>query len=136
MSKIAKRILIVDDDEAARSIIAQVLRRDNYHIDQAGSGDMALEKVIHNRYDLLILDYMMPDLDGLDVLLKVKELNPETKVIMITAAHLSIDKVLDTLKKGASHYVTKPFEVKTLRKIVNRELADATPAHIDHGRDN
>ena len=136
MSEVIKKILIVDDDEATRAIIAQMLKKDSYIIDHAESGEAALEKIIRNSYDLLILDYMMPDVDGLDVLSKVKELDPNVRVIMITAAHLSTDIALDAIKKGASHYLTKPFELKKFRRIVKRALTDVTPDQFGIGLDN
>lgn len=129
-----KKILIVDDDENARAVITQMLGREGYILHQASSGKEALEKVAAEDYDLLILDYMMPEMDGLEVLVKVKKLKPRVKVIMITAVHLTIEKAVEAMRHGASDYVAKPFEMKVFRETVKRVLADAAAETLELSR--
>lgn len=129
-----KKILIVDDDQHARAVIAQMLRGNDYSVDQASSGKEALEKVMAGQYDLLILDYMMPEMDGMEVMIRVKKLKPEVKVIMITAVHLTIEKAVEAMKRGASDYVAKPFEMNVFRETVKRVLATATAETLELGK--
>lgn len=129
-----KKILIVDDDENARRVITQMLKGDEYSLDQADSGKDALKKVTAGDYDLLILDYMMPEMDGMEVMLEVKKLKPAVKVVMITAVYLTIEKAVEAMRRGASDYVAKPFEMKVFRETVKRVLATATAETLELGR--
>ncbi len=113
------RILLVDDEEIVLRSCARILRDGDYEIDMARDGRAALEKVNENDYDVLILDIMMPRMDGIEVLRRVKEARPEIDVIMITGLH-DIETAVKAMKIGALDYLPKPFEPEELQMLVTR----------------
>lgn len=119
-------ILIVDDEEAIRLSLSVLLKREGHSIDEAANGKEALEKLGSKKYDIVISDIMMPELDGIELLQKIKELNRRIDVIMITA-YASLERAVDSLKFGASDFIQKPYEnrmiVEAVTKVIeNRKL--------------
>jgi CheY-like chemotaxis protein len=114
-----KKILIVDDEPAIRELLAAVLRDEGYSVIAVGTGTQALELLPRERPDLLMLDLMMPDIDGREVHRRMREL-PElddTRVILVSAAiQPDLSHVQGTL------FVSKPFEVDALLETVHRIL--------------
>src|SRR5512136_2754923 len=96
-------ILIVDDDEVIQETLFDVLKKRGYDIFLAGSGKGALETIKKNLIDLVLLDMRLPDVDGLDVLKRVKELDSEILVLMMTA-YSDIQTAVAAMKSGAYHY--------------------------------
>lgn len=115
------RILVVDDEEIVIRSCLRILEGDDYHIEVAHDGRDALHKVGNNTYDVMILDIMMPNLGGLEVLRRVKEAHPDTDVIMITGLS-QIDTAVQAMKLGAFDYISKPFEPDELKLVVQRAL--------------
>jgi DNA-binding NtrC family response regulator len=113
------RILIVDDEEIVVRSCLRILRDGGYSIDDARDGLTALGMVNDNEYDVLILDIMMPKMDGIEVLRRVKEARPEIDVIMITGLH-DIETAVRAMKFGALDYLPKPFEPEELKMLVSR----------------
>ena len=107
------KILIVDDDEELRSNLSAILGETGYHTDTASSGAEAISKTASNEFDIVLLDLMMPETSGMDILEELQKRTPRTKVIMITA-FASIDTAVQAMKKGASDYISKPFNMKSL----------------------
>ena len=107
------KILIVDDEEKIRVIIKKYAVFEGYDIDEADDGAKAIEKVKLNDYDLVILDIMMPVVDGLEVCKYIRERNKRIGIIMLTARTQEMDKVTG-LMVGADDYVTKPFSPSEL----------------------
>lgn len=110
-----KKVLIVDDEEHIRELIKFNLKKDGYHIEVAVNGREALEKIKENKFDLVLLDLMLPEIDGLEVCKDIRR-NEETAdipVMMITAKGEEFDKVLG-LELGADDYITKPFSIREL----------------------
>ncbi|MGJ7912086.1 response regulator transcription factor [Neobacillus sp. LXY-1] len=105
-------ILLVDDEFEMRQLVRLYLQQDNYSIDEAENGLEAYEKVKNNRFDLMILDVMMPLLDGWQTIEKVREIS-DIPVIMLTAKGTVQDKVTG-LTRGADDYLVKPFEGEEL----------------------
>src|SRR5208282_5966904 len=103
------RILIVDDEEIVIRSCLRILDGNDYQIEVAHDGHDALRKVEDNPYDVMILDIMMPNLGGLEVLRRVKEAHPDMDVIMITGLS-QIDTAVQAMKLGAFDYISKPFE--------------------------
>ena len=114
-------ILIVDDDEVIQETLLDVLKKRGYDIFLAGSGKEALETIKKNIIDLVLLDMRLPDVDGLDVLKKVKELDSEILVIMMTA-YSDIQTAVAAMKSGAYHYINKPFELDELKLLIEKGL--------------
>ena len=113
------RILVVDDEEIVIRSCLRILEGNGYEIDVAHDGHDALRKIESNTYDVMILDIMMPNLGGLEVLRRVKETHPDIDVIMITGLS-QIDTAVQAMKLGAFDYISKPFEPDELKLVVQR----------------
>jgi DNA-binding response OmpR family regulator len=119
-------ILLVDDEDAVQKLLAYPLERDGFRVVQARDGEEALERFAQERVDLVVLDLMLPKLDGLEV---CKRLRAESSVpiIMLTARDDELDKVLG-LELGADDYITKPFSIREFRSRVRALLRRAATA--------
>jgi DNA-binding NtrC family response regulator len=115
------RILIVDDEEIVIRSCLRILTGDEFQVESVQDGREALSKVEENSYDVMILDVMMPNIDGLEVLRRVKETHPNVDVIMITGLS-QIDTAVQAMKLGAFDYISKPFEPDELKLVVQRAL--------------
>lgn len=102
------RILIVDDDDMTRKTLTRLLRREGFHISNASTGTAALQRLSEAPYDLVITDLVMGDIDGLELLTRIKNRYPNVEVILITG-YASIPTAIEAVKKGAYHYLEKPL---------------------------
>jgi len=116
------RILVVDDEEPVREVLAEYFTTEGYTVESAGSGLEALTAVRGGRADLVLLDVRMPGLDGVQVLRKIRELSDNVPVIMVTANE-DVALAKETLKLGAFDYVAKPFDFDYLDRAVAAGLA-------------
>ena len=114
-------LLIVDDELGARQSL-EVILEDDYRVLSAVNGQEALEILQRETIDLVLLDVNMPDMDGLEVLQKMKELDEEIDVIMVSALNLA-RKAADAIKSGAYDYITKPYEPEDILSTVNRVIS-------------
>ena len=119
MLKDLKKVLIVDDEETLTWSMAKSLSkdRDKYEVIIANNGKEALSHLKNNKIDLVISDIRMPDINGLDLLVKIKKEYPDTKVIIMTA-YGSSDVQKEANRRGSLYYVEKPFEISDIRKII------------------
>src|SRR6476661_10096431 len=115
------RILVVDDEDIVIRSALRVLASEDYALDQARDGAEALRSIEGGNYDVVILDIMMPKVDGIEVLQRVKESHPDIEVIMFTGL-AEIDKAVRCMKLGAFDYIAKPFEPDELKTAVARAL--------------
>ena len=115
------RILVVEDEEALADIIATKLRSEKYEVDTSFDGEDGLYNALTNIYDLIILDIMLPKMNGIEILKELKENNINAKVIMLTAKS-GLDDKLKGFDTGANDYVTKPFHIEELIARVNVQL--------------
>ena len=118
-----KKILIVDDELGARESLKIILKGSKYDLLMAASGKEALKRFEQERPHITLLDIIMPHLDGLKVLEKIKRIDAKAVVIMITAAK-SIKTAVEAMKLGAYAYITKPFNVDEIRLIVNKAFSN------------
>ena len=107
------KILLADDVNELAEAVGAILEYNNYEVDIVNNGKEALDKVETNIYDCIILDVMMPIMDGFEVVKQIRKLNIKTPIILLTAKSLVDDKV-EGLDSGANDYLTKPFEKKEL----------------------
>jgi DNA-binding NtrC family response regulator len=114
-------ILIVDDDEVMQETLSDVLRKRGYEIFSVGSGNGALPMIKKNVIDLILLDMRLPDIDGLEVLKKIKEFDNEILVIMMTA-YSDVQTAVSAMKSGAYDYINKPFELEELKLLIEKGL--------------
>jgi two-component system NtrC family response regulator len=112
-------ILIVEDGQIQREMLRDFLRKEGHAAAEADSGEKALAEVRAAYFDLLLMDYKMPGMNGLQVLQEVKKFNPEIDVIMMTA-YGTIETAVEAMKAGAVDYVTKPIDLDELVLHINR----------------
>ena len=110
-------ILVIDDEEIMREILEELLVKEGYRVRLAASGQEGLDVVRREPIDLTIVDVMMPDLSGLEVLEEVRRIDPELVIVMITA-FASVETAITAMKRGAFDYVTKPFKNDEVLVIV------------------
>ncbi|HEY3355622.1 MAG TPA: sigma-54 dependent transcriptional regulator [Polyangia bacterium] len=115
------RILLADDDQSLRRVLEFNLQEEGYEVDAVGSGAEAVARLRERDYDLVVTDIKMPDVDGLAVLDAARRLASAAPVILITA-FASVEAAVEAMKRGAYHYVTKPFNRDELRLVVRRAL--------------
>jgi two-component system response regulator HydG len=113
------RILIVDDQDNARSMLLEMLRAEGYEVDQAEDGELARAMVVEGDYDLVITDLRMGDVGGLEVLQRTREKSPLTQVIVMTAFG-TIEDAVEAMRRGAHDFVQKPFVEEELLTKVSR----------------
>jgi len=120
----AMHILVVDDESALRDQLRQTLGRQQYRVDTAANGEEALDKLCNDTYDLVLLDIMMPGLDGMAVLREMRRVGLHTPVLMLTARGDTDDRV-QGLDQGADDYLAKPFSMAELlariRSLLRRQ---------------
>ena len=115
------RILVVDDEEIVVRSCMRILASGGYDLDSAAEGAEAVRKIDERPFDLVILDIMMPRMDGIEVLRRVKESHPDTEVVMVTGLS-QIDSAVKCMKLGAFDYLPKPFDPLQLKSVVERAL--------------
>ena len=113
MAKANKRLLVVDDDEQIRELLAFDIAQSGYIVDSAQDGEAGLKKALENNYDLILLDVMMPKKDGHAVLRQMRAAGKTTPVIFLTARD-SVRYRIDGLDMGADDYLVKPFDFDEL----------------------
>jgi DNA-binding response OmpR family regulator len=118
-------VLVVDDEPTVREVVASYLRRDGHTVTEVGDGGEAIELVQNERFDLVVLDMMLPGVNGLDILRRIRQLG-DMPVIMLTARAEETDRVAG-LELGADDYVVKPFSPRELAARVNGVLRRAAP---------
>ncbi len=123
------RVLVVDDDEDIRALLRLILERGGYEVDEQSDGRAALRAFHTGRHDLVVLDVTMPDLDGWEVLDRIRDLS-EVPVLMLTAHDLETDRVRG-LRAGADDYVAKPFDrdelIARIEGLLRRAPRDDEP---------
>jgi two-component system response regulator PilR (NtrC family) len=121
MSNYKAKILLVEDEKSMREILTMLLESEGYNVVAAHGGQEGISSLEKDIFDIVITDIKMPDVDGFGVLAKVKEISPETAVIMITAFG-TMESALEAMKLGAYDYVHKPFKIDEIRLIVENTL--------------
>jgi DNA-binding response OmpR family regulator len=119
-----KRILIIEDERAIRLALEDDFLAEGYQVDSATTGNVGLQKGTEGNYDIILLDIMLPEMDGFEVLKEFRRRDVLTPVIMLTAKSQEIDKILG-LEFGADDYVTKPFSPRELQSRVKAVLRRA-----------
>lgn len=115
------RLLIVEDEEALADLVAARLKKEKYVVDVSYDGEDGLYNALMDIYDLIILDIMLPGVNGIDILKEIKKNNIKSKVIMLTAKSELEDKLLG-FSEGANDYIAKPFHIDELIARINAQL--------------
>jgi DNA-binding response OmpR family regulator len=123
MSSEAPRILLVDDEKSVQTLLTYPLRKEGYEVIAASTGQEALDRFREGDFDLVVLDVMLPEVDGFDVCRQLRA-RSSVPIIMLTAKAEELDKVLG-LELGADDYITKPFSMREFRSRVKAVLRRA-----------
>jgi DNA-binding response OmpR family regulator len=123
MADRSARILLVDDEHSIQTLLSYPLRKDGYEVVRASDGREALDRFAEEPFDLVVLDLMLPQVDGLEVCRRLRS-RSSVPIIMLTAKSEEIDKVLG-LELGADDYITKPFSMREFRSRVKAALRRA-----------
>jgi len=115
------KILVVDDEKVIRNGCCEVLTQEGYETILAEDGELGLKMIEKVHFDVILLDLMMPGLSGFDVLSHVKELHPDTSIIVITG-YATVENSIEAMKKGAFDFIPKPFSPDQLRVVVSKAI--------------
>lgn len=140
MRKHAK-VLLIDDEETIQDVITQFFDGQECEVSSAYDGDEGIEMAGREQYDLVLLDLNMPKVPGMQALPRLRELNPNARVVIMTA-YASYESKVEAYEKGAYDYLVKPVTENNLREVVDRALPDQTlesrpaPSEQKLGADN
>jgi DNA-binding NtrC family response regulator len=119
------RILVVDEDEGLRDVLAEYLERSGYEVVCKANGLEGLQAYKDNHFDAVISDLMMSPIDGLELLNAIRNVDPKVVFIMITG-NPSIETAMDAIKKGANDYISKPFPLDEIKLKLQRALLESS----------
>ncbi|MFB7138305.1 MULTISPECIES: response regulator [Bacillaceae] len=111
------KLLIVDDQYGIRLLLHEIFKKEGYEVFQAANGFQAIDIVVKDCPDLVILDMKIPGMDGVEILKRIKEINKDIKVILMTA-YGELDIIEEAKKLGALQYFPKPFDIDEIKKVV------------------
>ncbi|NKB68488.1 MAG: response regulator [Candidatus Latescibacteria bacterium] len=117
----AETILVIDDEEIQRQALAGHLRKQGYHILSAENGAAGIALFEGETVDLVLTDFRMPDMDGMGVLQRVRQLNPDVEVVLMTA-YSTVGGAVEAMREGACHYLEKPIDLDALDEVVQKAL--------------
>ncbi|GAA0361243.1 response regulator transcription factor [Bacillus horti] len=126
-----KRILIIEDEEKIARVIALELKHEGYEVEMVHSGKQGLEKAQDAKWDLILLDIMIPELNGMEVLRRLRGASIQTPVILLTARDSVFEKV-SGLDQGANDYITKPFQIEELLARIRACMRSAGSNHTSN----
>lgn len=121
MSRPKGKILVVDDDAIARGLLADALRQDGYEVEEATGGAEAVDRGCRTRFDVVLTDIRMGEVDGFAVLQDFKQHSPDTSIVLLTAFG-SMEGAIDGIRQGAYDYLAKPFKKEEIKLVVQRSL--------------
>src|SRR4030042_1956287 len=121
MLEIKPNILIVDDDEVMSRTLSDILKKMSYEVTSLQTGKDALSPLQESIFDLILLDIRLPDLNGLDVLKKIREIDSDSFVIVMTA-YADVQTAVAAMKAGAYDYINKPFEIDEFKLTIKKAL--------------
>jgi DNA-binding NtrC family response regulator len=113
------KVLLVDDEPHFVKLLAERLAGRGFNVETAGGGTEAIDRAKEESYDAIVLDLLMPEMDGLETLKQLKEINPDLQVILLTG-HGTIDKGVEAIKLGAMDFVEKPADFKELLEKIKK----------------
>ncbi|MEM3798214.1 MAG: response regulator [Candidatus Bathyarchaeia archaeon] len=115
------RILIVDDDENIRKVLAMILEDEGYTVDQAETAKQAIEKTRRNFYNVALIDIRLPDMEGIELLTKIKDTMPRMRKIIVTG-YPTLQNAIEAVNRGADAYILKPFDVNKVLATIKEQL--------------
>lgn len=115
------RILVVDDEQAVCNLLVSFLESLSYQVETAPDGLAGLDKYARGRFDLVITDLSMPNMDGIELVKQIRELDDEAVILMITG-YPTIGSVVEAVKQGATDYITKPFTLDEIKIRIDKAI--------------
>jgi DNA-binding NtrC family response regulator len=115
------RILIVDDDENIRKVLVAILEDEGYSVESVGTANEAIERTKRNYYNIALIDIRLPDMEGIELLTKIKDTTPKIRKVIITG-YPTLQNAVDAVNRGASAYILKPFDVGRVLKTLKEQL--------------
>jgi DNA-binding NtrC family response regulator len=126
------RLAIVDDEEIVCKRLSQTLAREGFEVEAFMMARSFLERMVQQPFDIVFLDMRLPDLDGLEVLSRIKSLRQETEVIIVTG-HGTVETAIDAIRNGAYHYITKPVNLNEIR-LLAKQVQDRISMRLENIR--
>jgi len=118
-----QKVLVVDDEQNSREGLSKILTKEGYKVHIAEDGEKALQEAEDYKFDLIITDLRMPDMDGIEVLKKVREKNKSIGVVIVTA-YGEVNSYLTAMNLGAFEYLNKPIHLEELRRVIKKALEE------------
>ncbi len=115
------RILVVDDDENIRKVLTMIMEDEGYAVDTAETAKKAIEKTRKNFYNLALIDIRLPDMEGIELLTKMKDTTPKMRKIIITG-YPTLQNAIEAVNRGADAYILKPFDVNKVLATIKEQL--------------
>jgi len=115
------RILIVDDDKNIRKVLTTILEDEGYVVESVGTAKKAVERTRKKFYNLALIDIRLPDMEGIELLTKVKDTTPKMRKIIITG-YPTLQNAVEAVNRGADAYIIKPFDMEKILKTIREEL--------------
>jgi DNA-binding NtrC family response regulator len=115
------RILIIDDDENIRKVLTAILEEEGYTIESVDTGKKAIERTKRKAYNLALIDIRLPDMEGIELLTKMKDTTPKMRKIIITG-YPTVHNAVEAVNRGADGYIMKPFDVEKVLKTIENQL--------------
>lgn len=115
------KILIVDDDENIRKVLMAILEDKGYNMEAVGTAREAIKKTDKKFYNLALIDIRLPDMEGIDLLVKIRDTTPRMRKIIITG-YPTLQNAVDAVNRGADAYITKPFDVERVLSTISEQL--------------
>ena len=126
-----ENILVVDDDAEVRKVLSSILSEEGYFVEPVENGRQAIRASEKTRFDLALIDIKLPDMEGTELLHRLKEKQPHMVKIIITGFP-TLENAMETVNEGANGYVLKPFDIPKLLEIIRKRLNRETAEHISN----
>jgi len=115
------RILVVDDDENIRKVLVAILEDEGYDVESVGTAKDGIEKTRKKFYNVALIDIRLPDMEGIELLTKIKDTTPKMRKIIITG-YPTLQNAVDAVNRGANAYILKPFDVEKVLQTIQEQL--------------
>ncbi len=122
----AERILVVDDDDGVREALSEFLRSLGYVVVPVKNGEEALTEFGENAFDVVMADLIMPNMDGMELLQRIREIKNEGVIFLMITGHPSINTAVEAINRGADDYITKPFHLEDVKLRISKALEKQT----------
>ncbi|MEC4680466.1 MAG: response regulator [Nitrospirota bacterium] len=118
----AERILVVDDDDGVRDALSEFLRSLGYVVVPVANGEEALTEFGKNAFDVVMADLIMPNMDGMELLQRIREIKNQEVIFLMITGHPSINTAVEAINRGADDYITKPFHLEDVKLRISKAL--------------